>query len=237
VTPARLGSVHYYTGVLHGEAAAQHYGLWAPLSLGDPRDLVFVALAVPLLAAALRRRPALWELAVLAALAAMSIEARRNGVWLVLFAATPAARALGHARLPRVSPRLALACCAVPVAIAVHGLLQPHAASGAGAALLQRATDAAQGSPILADPVDAENVALHGGRIWIGNPLDAFPRADQRLYLEWLEGAPAGDAILAGPIRVVIVEKGSAPQKRLARLSSYRELARDRRAVLYAART
>jgi hypothetical protein len=103
--------------------------------------------------------------------------------------------------------------------------------------LLERALSAAQGSPILADPLDAEQIALRGGRIWIGNPIEAFPRNHQRVYVEWLRGRRDGDAILRSPIRIVLVVRGSEPQKRLAGHSSFRELARDERAVLYAART
>jgi hypothetical protein len=234
-TPALLHTVDYYAGVLHGEAAAQGYGLWAPLSLHAPLDLVFVAVAAPLLVLAVRGRPRFWELALLVVLAALTVHARRDGIWLVLFAATPAARALGTAR-PRaaaLSRRLAIACCAVPAAIAVLGLTRPVPADAAGAQLLERAAAAAHGTPVLADPVDAEQLALRGTRIWIGNPLDAFPRAQQRLYLDWLRG---DGALLHGRIRVVLVERDSEPQKRLAGDASYRELARDERAVLYAAR-
>ncbi len=236
-TPALLDSAAYYAGVLRGEAAAQGYGLWAPLSLRAPLDVAFVAVAVPLVAAAVRRRPAGWELAVLVVLAAMSVEARRNGVWLLLFAVTPAARSFGVSRSPLVSARLAAACCIVPVAVAVHGLTRPPAADGAGKPLLQRAAAAAHGSPILADPLDGERLALQGERIWIGNPLDAFSREEQRAYLDWLRGVPAGDRILRAPIRVVVVERGSEPQKRLAARSSFRELGRDGWAVVYAARS
>ena len=150
------------------------------------------------------------------ALAVMSVEARRNGIWLLLFAATPAARSFGAWRVPLVSRRLALACFAAPLLIAVVGLSRPVAPGGAGAPLLERALSAAHGGPILADPLDAEQVALHGGRIWIGNPIEAFPRAHQRLYVDWLRGRRGGDAILRAPIRIVLVERGSEPQKRLA---------------------
>lgn len=235
-TPALLGSVSYYAGVLRGEAAAQGYGLWAPLSLRRPLDLVFVVVALALVGAAARSRPAAWELALLAAFAVLAVDARRNGLWLVLFAVTPAARAFGRSRSPLVSPRLAAACCVVPAAIAVHGLTQRPAADGAGEALLERAAAAAHGSPILADPVDAERLALRGDRIWIGNPLDAFARPEQRAYLAWLRGAPAGDRLLRTPVSVVVVTAGSAPQERLASDPAFRELARDGRAVVYAAR-
>jgi hypothetical protein len=236
-TPALLGSAAYYADVLRGGAVSERYGLWGPLSLHQPLDLLFVAIAVPLVVAVVRRRPAAWELVLLAALAVMSVEARRNGIWLLLFAATPAARSFGPWRAPLVSRRLAVACFAAPLLIACVGLSRPVAPGGAGVPLLERALAAAHGGPILADPLDAEQVALRGGRIWIGNPIEAFPRAHQRLYVDWLRGRREGDAILRGPIRIVLVERGSAPQERLAERSAFRELARDGRAVLYAART
>jgi hypothetical protein len=236
-TPILLGSASYYLDVLRGGAVSERYGLWGPLSLHAPLDLVFIAVAVPLVAAAVRRRPAAWELVLLAALAVMSVEARRNGIWLLLFAATPAARSFGAWRAPLVPHRLAIACFAAPLVIAVVGLSRPVAPGGAGGPLLERALTAAPGSPILADPLDAEQIALRGGRIWIGNPIEAFPAAHQRRYVDWLRGRGAGDAILRAPIRIVLVERGSAPQKRLAAQTAYRELARDERAVLYAART
>src|SRR5207253_300273 len=199
-TPALLHTVDYYNGVLHGEAAAGHYGLWATLSFRDPLDVLFVAVAFPLFVAALRRRPGAWEVVVLVALGVLTVDAHRNGLWLVLFAATPAARAFGPTRSrPWLSRRSALICFCVPIAMLVAGFVRPVAIDGAGEPLLRKAAAAAQGAPILAEPVAAEQLALRGDRIWIGNPIDAFAPRDQRLYLDWLRGLPAGDSLLRGP--------------------------------------
>ena len=232
-TPTLLHTVDYYAGVLHGEAAAERYGLWAPLSLHQPLDLLFIAIAAPLLVAALRRRPVLWELVVLVALAALSIEARRNGLWLLLFAAAPAARAFGRrpARFA-FSRRLALVCGCVPLLMLVLGLARTPSSTGAGPALLEQAARAARTSPILADPVDAEQLALRGDRIWIGDPLEAFDRAAQRAYLDWVQGLPSADRVPIA-IRVVLVTRGSAAQRRLAAQPAFRELGRDANALLY----
>jgi len=237
-TPALLHTVDYYAGVLQGAASAEHYGLWAPLSFHDPLDVLLVALALPLLVAALRRRPAAWEMAVLIAFGALTVDAHRNGLWLVLFAATPAARAFG-AGVPRpwLSRRVALVCLSVPVAMLVLGFVRPVPVDGAGEPLLREAAAAAHGAPILAEPVAAEQLALRGDRIWIGNPLDAFAPREQRLYLDWLQGRPAGDALLRGPAGVALVERGSVAQRRLAASRSFHELARDAHAVLYARRS
>jgi hypothetical protein len=234
-TPALLHTVDYYAGVLRGEAAAEHYGLWAPLSLRDPLDVLFVAVALPLLVAALRGRRETWEVGVLLALAGLTVDAHRNGLWLVLFAATPAARVFGSA-VPRVglSRRVALVCFCFPVSILVLGFVRPVPVDGAGEPLLRRAAALAHGAAILAEPVAAEQLALRGDRIWIGNPLDAFMPRDQRLYLDWLRGRPAGDVLLRGPADVVLVQRGSAAQRRLAASKHFRERAGDARAVLYA---
>ena len=67
----------------------------------------------------------------------------------------------------------------------------------------------------------------------MGNPLDAFVQADQRLYMDWLEGLPAGDPALERAPHAVLVTAGSPAQKRLATKRGFREVARDARAVLY----
>lgn len=237
-TPALLHTVDYYAGVLRGAAAAEHYGLWAPLSFRDPLDVLLVALALPLLAAALRRPRESWEVAVLVALALLTVDAHRNGLWLVLFAATPAARSFGSgARRPWLSRRVALGCLVVPLGMLVLGFVRPVPVDGAGGRLLREAAAAAHGAPILAEPVAAEQLALRGDRIWIGNPLDAFAQKEQRLYLDWLQGRPDGDALLHRRGGVVLVERGSPAQRRLATLDDFRELARDTHAVLYARRS
>jgi hypothetical protein len=235
-TPALQHTTQYYAELLRNQAAAEHYGLWAPLSLHRPFDVAFVVVALALLAATARRRLPLWEVAVLALFAVLSVEASRNGIWLLLFALTPAVRSFGSPESTLVGRRVAAVCLAVPAAIAAYGFTHPAAQEGAGNALLSHATAAAAGGPILADPVDAERLALRGARIWIGNPLEAFPRDDQRLYLDWLRARPAGDRLLADPVRVVLVVEGSAVQRRIARTVRFRELGRDGRAVLYAAR-
>jgi hypothetical protein len=237
-TPALVHTVSYYTSVLHGEAPAQGYGLWGHLSPGEPLDLLFLVLAAPMLAAALRSRPALWESALLLVLAGMSVDARRNGIWLLLFAAPHAARGLGLRRTAAgaIPSKLAAACLVVPVAIAAAALRHPPPADTAGGPLLERATAAAHGAPILADALDAEKLALGGTRIWIGNPLDAFPRTEQRRYLDWLQGKPSGDSLLR-EARVVVVLRGTTAQRRVSRNQAFRELARDERAVVYLATT
>jgi hypothetical protein len=235
-TPALLHSFTYYTDVLRGETAAEHYGMWAHLDPSQPLDLVFLLVAIPMLIAALRMGPRLWEIALLVAFAAMAVEAERNGVWLLLFAAPHAARALGARRASRgiVGRHVTFACLVALAAVAITAFRHAPPENGAGAALLDRAVAAADGSPILAEPIPSEQLALRGARIWIGNPLEAFPKVEQRRYLDWLRGDPAG-ALLLRRVRVAVVLRGTEAQRQLARNGAYRELARDDRAIVYLA--
>jgi hypothetical protein len=77
-------------------------------------------------------------------------------------------------------------------------------------------------------------VADAGGRVWLANPIDAFRQADQRVYVEWLRGVPAGDAALAHAPRAVLVRLGSKAERRLRASAAFRRVAADARTVLYA---
>jgi hypothetical protein len=236
MTPALLRSGSYYVGVLRGEAAKTADGMWAPLSPHSFFDVTFVVVAVPLAVLAIRSRPALWELVSIAALGVAAVHASRNTVWFALFVATPAAQQLGHARFSRFVPRrrIAALCYCAPVLLAVAGLAQPPVATSAGGPLLRKTIALAAGKPVLADDLDAERLALDGQRVWIANPLDAFSRSDQRRYLQWLRGDPAGDRMRDRVGAPVLVLRGSPAERRLARDPAYRTVAHDRAAVLYA---
>ena len=230
-TPALWRTGDYYAGVLGNEAARRGVGLWAPLSPSSGLDIALVVCAVLVVAAALRSRPRLWEWIALAGLALLTARTARGGIWLVFFAATPAALGLGRGGGAR--SRLAFPAAVVLVALAVVGIAREPRELGARDAVLRQALADAGGTPILATDILAEQVALAGGRIWIGNPIDAFSRHDQRLYLDWLLGKPRGDAALAHAPRVVLVQPGTKAAKRLARLGVMHEVARDDGAVLY----
>jgi len=235
LTPALGASGDYYLGVLHSEAAQRGAGMWAPLSLHRPFDVLFILLAIPLLVFAIRSRPRVWELACIAAFAALTLHAGRNAVWLLFFIAAPAAHGLGKRFLRdfTVSRRTLVLCACVPAAFLAIGVLQTPRPEGAGVRVRGEAARLAAGKPILADGIDAEQLALDGQRVLIANPLDAFSRRDQRLYLDWLDASPAGDALLRGATAVVVT-RGSAPQQRLERDRSFRRVAVDARAVTYA---
>jgi hypothetical protein len=234
LTPALLDSGHYYLGVLRSEAAQRGEGLWAPLSIDKPFDDLFIVLAIPLLVFAFRSGSRLWELASIAAFAGLTLHAGRNNVWLLCFIAAPAAHGLGKRYLRdfSVSPRTLVLCAWVPAAFLVLGVLQTPQQYGAGERVRSEAARLAAGKPILADGIDAEQLALDGRRVWIANPLDAFSRRDQRLYLDWLDANPAGDALLRDATAVVVA-RGSKPQQRLDRDRSFRRAALDARAAIY----
>jgi len=233
-TPALGETAAYYRGVITSQAAAHGEGLWQPLSLTSPFDLVFLAVAIPVVALALRSKPALWEVIVTAGLAVAAVRSSRNEVWLALFVAVPAARALAGSRAWRlaVPRRAASAVTGLLVLVTITGFAKTPVLAGASPKLLHEAVLSARGTPVLADGFDAEQLALGGNRILIGNPLDAFKPREQRLYLDWIAGRPAGDAELRR-VRVVLVTIGSAAQRRLAAKKGFAEIARDQRAVLY----
>lgn len=230
-TPELLDTVDYYRGVLSNEAARRGVGLWAPLTIGSPFDVLFLCAAAVLVALAVRARPQVWELVVLAGLAVLTVRTARSGVWLLFAAAAPAAR--GFTLRQALHPRVAAALAAVLLAVTTLAFVRGPSSTGAGERVLATALGAAEGTPILAQDVLAEQVALAGGRIWVGNPLDAFRRADQRLYLDWHEGRAAGDAALRHAPRVVLVHPGSQSDLRIRAQGRLRELARDEHAVAY----
>jgi hypothetical protein len=230
-TPALAQTPRYYHGVLTSVAAERGYGLWAPLSLHSGFDLLLVAVGAILFAGFLRSRPRTWEVAVAALLVWSSVHTARNGVWLLLFLAPPAAatlrvRATPH---PAIVHGLALLC----LAIGALGLVRGPLKAGADGRVVDRALAVADGRPILAEPASAEAIVAAGGRVWISNPLDAFARAEQRAYVEWLEGKPAGDRVLS-EVRTAVVTPGSPAAARLRRDGRFRVAAQSPRAIVFA---
>jgi hypothetical protein len=230
-TPALWATGSYYAGVLHNDAARRAVGQWGRISLDAPFDVVFIISALILVALALRAPRERWEIVALVSLLALLVRAARGELWFAFFIATPAA--VGIRRSAPGRPLLAKLFLALLLALCVLGFVRGPTDSGASQPLLRRALAAAAGTPILAEDVLGEQVARAGGRIWVGNPLDAFDQADQRLYLDWLDGRPRGDAALAHAARAVFVRVGSNAQRRLARVHTFRELARDEHAIIY----
>jgi hypothetical protein len=232
-TPALGHTPEYYASLARNEAARRGEGLWAPISLTSGFGLLLVAAAVALLVLAIRGRPSLWEAIALVGLAVLTVKTARSGVWLLFLAAAPAARRLRFE--PGQDRRLAVPALALAVGLALFGVARGPAPNGAGKPLLDDALTRARGTPILADGIAAEQVALAGGRVWMGNPIDAFSRRDQRVYLDWLAGRPSGDAALRHA-RVVLVTRGSDAAGRLKGSHTVRPVKRDANAILYVRR-
>jgi hypothetical protein len=231
-TPALARTGHYYVGVLQSEPAQSGFGLWAPLSLRSPLDMLLVAVALPLLWLAVRARPKTWELLCAVLLIAATVHVGRNSVWLVLFLAAPAARGLGF-RAAAPARRMMLVCAwIVPVVLFATAFTRAPQQTVAGEHLRGKASRLAVGHAILADAENAEQLALDGRRVWIANPIDAFDRREQHLYVSWLAGRPAGDAALRRH-DVVLVQIDAPAQRRLAHNTAFREVARDNVSVLY----
>ena len=232
--PALWHTPSYVLGVLHNEAARQAIGLWAPLSPHSWLDVVFALAAVALLAGAVRARPRLWELVALGGLTLLTLHAARGGMWLALYAAPLAAVGFGgRARLERI-PRLARPVALALLAAVAIGVAHGPLPSGASPQLVSRTVTLAHGTPILGEDLLAEQVADAGGRVWVANPIDAFRKQDQRVYVEWLRGLPAGDAALAHAPRAILVNLDSSAERRLRGNASFRRVASDENAVLYA---
>jgi hypothetical protein len=234
LTPALWHTPSYYAGVLGGEAARQGIGLWAPFSFSSGPDvatLLCLALAVwPLV----RARPRLWEIVALAGLAVLAARTARGGVWVVLLAAPLVATGLPwrSLRRSRYVP-LVLVACGV---LLVFGLVRGPINTAATPRVLDRALADAHGTPVIADATLAEQLALAGGRVWVANPIDAFSRADQRAWIAWLEGRPAGDAVLVHVPRVAFVQRGGAAERRVSADPRFRLDLQDARAAVYVRR-
>jgi hypothetical protein len=177
----------YYRGVFESIPARDGAALWSPLRPDFGGVLIVAALlALVGIAIARRTRPRLWEGIALVGLLAATVRVERTGDWLLFVAAYPAARGL---RLGAPRYRLLLVASGALAVFTVAALLRnPIPASSQ--ALAARA--ARTGEPLLADAVLGQEAAIAGGRVWLDNPIDAFRRPDQRLYLDWLAGMPAG---------------------------------------------
>jgi hypothetical protein len=175
-------------------------------------------------------RLSLWEYAVIIALAAMTATAARSGIWLLFFLVAPAARSV---RPQRTWSALLPGVAAVSLAALSLAVIRGPLPTGASRTLLTKAIALAHGTPILAEDIVAEQVALAGGRVWMGNPIEAFSRTEQSTYLNWQDGMSSGMRALRGRIRVVLTLSGGAAGRLMARARGFRLLASDTRAEIY----
>ncbi len=225
LTPALGGTPAYYLGVLGNEAARQSVGLWAPLDLGAPLDVLTVVAGLALAGGALRHRRPLWEYAAGLGLLVATVGTARHGVWLLLLLAAPAAAGMTRGPRPALVLRAPARPCRTPTAGAVARLggvvavLGPLTAAavlapllrGSGAlpfppALVDRVVAVSDGGVVLAPSPLAESLAARGVRVWVSNPLDAFGAGDQRAYLRFQATGVAGPA--AAHADVVVLPPG-----------------------------
>jgi hypothetical protein len=230
-TPAGLRTVGYYHGVLTNAAAGRGEGLWAPLSPSAPLDAVLIMIAVVLCACLYRRRPRLWELASIGVLAILTVQTGRSGVWLLFFLVAPAARTF---RLRRTSSqRLLPAIVTVAAGAVILAIARGPVPRGAGRPMIEQAISLAHGRPVLAEDIVAEQIALAGGRVWIGNPIDAFAKRDQQAYLDWLDGKPGSMRAFARHVQVVLTLRGSPAERLMEHTRGFARLSSDRRAEIF----
>jgi hypothetical protein len=224
--PVLVSTPDYYRGVFASAPARRGTGLWEPLQLGGI-DLLAIGAGIALLGLALVafRRIRLWEAVALAGLAFASIDVARSATWFLFVAAYPAARALHFGVRVRAVRTVALVCAVAAVLLLARGPGDPGSE--------RLATLAAKtGKPVLADAVLGQQVALAGGRIWVDNPIDAFRRRDQNLYLDWLDGQSDGSAAV-DHAAYVLVSRGSRAASVAARDSRLKAVAASGSAILY----
>lgn len=225
LNPATWRTPHYYLGVLENEAAARGEGLWAAPSWGNPFDVVMILAAVILGGLALRRRLPLWEYVAVAGLSIATIIAARNGIWLLLLLAPPAAVGIRRqvavpVPIGRVTARAGAAVLAGLIVCA--GVLGFRAQSMADtdAELARDVRQAAPDAVILAPEPVVESLVTEGVRVWLSNPLDAFSQTHQRAYLDFMAGR-SGMSLAVEGSDAVLVREGSAPDDVMARTSGF----------------
>lgn len=230
-TSALLSTPSYYLGVLSNRAAQRGLGLWTRLSFHSVSDLLLLAAAAALAVMAIRqRRMAIWEVVAALVLAGLTVRTSRSGLWLLLLLAAPAASQLAARRRWGLLLALGLivSLCGIGWTLARGPL-----AGGASDRLLRAAMLRSAGTAILADDVDAEEIAVLGGKVPVANPIDAFSRRDQDLYLDWLSGRRDGLAALGRGLRVAVVARGSSAATLIQNSREFRLYDGDQRSLLF----
>ncbi|MEO7069022.1 MAG: hypothetical protein ABI131_00855 [Nostocoides sp.] len=177
-----------------------------------------------------RSRMPLWELVAALGLVVATVQVGRNGVWLVLFLA-PAAARLGRVRAlqrqgsstgrapespgpamdrgagpgPKGRPIVAVAALVAVAAVSAILLQRGPAGTAPGTGQVAAIKAIAAGHPVLAVEPLAETLAAGGVTVWASNPLDAFARADQAAYLDFLAGGTVAEPAMAAATTAVAV--------------------------------
>lgn len=214
VTSAGWRTAPYYVAVMNNEAAERAEGLWARPSLGNPLDVLMILAGAAFVILACRRRLPVWEYVVLAGLTIATVTAARHGVWLLMFAAGPAALGLTRHRtsaIPSGTKQWSRPLLTVAAACLVSlGVLLPRGDQvlPADPELVARTADLAADRVVLAPEPLAESLAVEGMTLWAVNPIDAFEPADQNAFMDFLEGR-AGMQRAVEDSDAVVVEDGT----------------------------
>jgi hypothetical protein len=230
VTPALIETISYYHRGLTNVGVQRGLGAWSSLSLSHPLDDVLLVASAVLALGLARGRRAPWEYIAALGLGMATVEAGRNGIWLLFFLAAPGAHVL---RFGRRWDRLLAPALVVGIGLIAYSIVHGPAPSGADRATVARAIRLADGTPVLAPDIVAEQVALAGGRIWLSNPLEAFSPAEQAMYLDWVQGLPSGAEVLSGGVRVVLVTRGTDTERLMNREPAFAPIGADRTTITY----
>jgi hypothetical protein len=225
LNPAGIHAFSYFSVVQSNAAAQRGEGMWAPLSLTAPLDVLLIGVAVVLSVRAIRGRPVAWEGVVILMLAVMSIHAARSGIWLLFMLYGPAAVGTGPGSPWR---RRAVLIAGASVAAIVLGTIRGPLASGTDRRTVAQAIHLAQGTPILASDIAAEQIALSGGRVWASDPIDAFQPQVQATYLDWMDGRSVALTRAGTDVRVVLVSRGSPEAALMQRSRAFRAVGHPR---------
>ena len=206
LNPAGIHTFSYFRDVLSNAAAQRGEGMWAPLSLRAPLDALFIAAGVVLALRASRARPRAWELVVILMVTVMTVHSGRSGIWLLFILFGPAA-----VGARRGSPwrRRTVVMVGASLAAILAGAVRGPVATGGDLRTINQAIHLARGTPILASAIDAEQIALSGGKVWVSDPIDAFQPQVQVAYLDWLDGKSGSLTRLGTNVRVALVSRGS----------------------------
>jgi hypothetical protein len=149
----------------------------------------------------------------------------RNGLWLTLFLAPVAATqfpkpsvALLSAHGSRALRGCALAGTAFLGGIAVLLVVlgrDTEAIAPVSHRVVSEVAKVAKGEAVLSTEPAVESFAQAGIRVWISDPIDAFSMADQRAYLDFLQGLPEGQRAVDS-VGVMAVPRGSGPDRLIA---------------------
>lgn len=237
--PAGVHAPAYYYGVFTNATAQRKLLLWAPLRLDAPFDLLLAVTALALIGLAAYARRPVWEYLALAGLAVATASAARNGIWLGLLTTPPAAQGLtrlhaaisrrrqdtGRSRLDGPLKAFAVAGALIMCSVAATTLAGRAGAFSTDADVATRIARLTAGHTVLAPEPLAESLAADGARVWVSDPLDAFPASDQVAYIDFLLGSGQPAARAFDHVDLAVVTPGS-PQAAVAERGGFHTIAR-----------